>query len=155
MQNIRQNVFETNSSSVHSLVIVSKDEFDALKNCDMLLDYNTLIPVEKAYQETMETLAGYEDNMSEAYKASYKNDLTLETFKEELKKFDCYSLTHGQREDAASETIEDNRQAILAALPEDYNTYESYGGDMYETFYRAHTTKSGDEIVAFGYYGHD
>lgn len=155
MQNIRQNVFETNSSSVHSLVIVSKDEFDALKNCDMLLDYNTLIPVEKAYQETMETLAGYEDNMSEAYKASYKNDLTLETFKEELKKFDCYSLTYGQREDAASETIEDNRQAILAALPEDYNTYESYGGDMYETFYRAHTTKSGDEIVAFGYYGHD
>ena len=155
MKNTRHNVFETNSSSVHSLTIVSKDEFDALQNCDLLLEYRSLIPVEKAYQETMEELAKFEDSMSEAYKASYKNDLTLEAFKEELKKFDCYSLTYGQREDAASETIENNRQAILAALPEDYETYESYGGDMYETFCESYTTKSGDEVVAFGYYGHD
>lgn len=155
MKNIREDVFETNSSSVHSLVIVSKDEFDALKNCELLLDYETLIPVEKAYQETMEELAKFEDSMSEAYKASYKTTLTLEAFKEQLKKFDCYDLTYGQREDAASETIEDNRQAIVAALPDDYNTYESFGGDMYETFWESYTTKSGDEIVAFGYYGHD
>lgn len=155
MKNIRENVFETNSSSVHSLVIVSKDEFDALKNCDLLLDYRTLIPVEKAYQETMEELAKFEDSMSEEYKASYKTTLTLEAFKEQLKKFDCYDLTYGQREDAASETIENNRQAIVAALPEDYNTYDTYGGDMYETFCESYTTKSGDEVVAFGYYGHD
>lgn len=155
MKNIREDVFETNSSSVHALVIVSKDEFNALENCEMLINYRELIPVEKAYQETMEALAGYEDNMSEAYKASYKTALTLEAFKEELKKFDCYSLTYGQREDAASETIDDNRKAILAALPEDYDTYESYGSDMYETFCKSYTTKSGDEIVAFGYYGHD
>ena len=155
MKNIRENVFETNSSSVHSLVIVSKDEFDALKNCDLLLDYRTLIPVEKAYQETMDELAKFEDSMSEEYKASYKTTLTLEAFKEQLKKFDCYDLTYGQREDAASETIENNRQAIVAALPEDYNTYDTYGGDMYETFCESYTTKSGDEVVAFGYYGHD
>lgn len=155
MKNIRENVFETNSSSVHSLVIVTKEQFEALKNCDFLLEYKNLIPVEQAYKKTMERLERLEEKMSESYKTTYKTEFTLDVFKETLKKFDCYNLTYDERHYAYSHTIDTHRNAILAALPEDYDTYESYGGDMYETFCKDYTSKSGDEIVVFGYYGHD
>ena len=47
---IRQGVFETNSSSTHSITICSKEEWESFKIGEMLLDCNNkLIPVtEKA-----------------------------------------------------------------------------------------------------------
>lgn len=89
-QQIRYGVFETNSSSVHSLTIVSKEEFEKFKKGNLIFDR--------------------------------WNDALVE----------------------ASEN-EDR----------DYETYDNLGGNEYETFVQNYTTKNGDEIVAFGYYGHD
>lgn len=52
MRQIRRNVFETNSSSTHSICIVTKDEFDWFTDGNLVYDrYNEeLIPYENAFK---------------------------------------------------------------------------------------------------------
>lgn len=85
---IRFGVFETNSSSVHSLTIVSKEEFEKFKNDELRM--------------------------------SWRRNLIPSTDEE----FD------------------------------EADTFDSYGED-YEWFESNYTTKSGDEVVAFGYSGYN
>ena len=37
----------------------------------------------------------------------------------------------------------------------EYETYSDLGGGEYETFEKTYTTKNGDIVVAFGFYGYD
>lgn len=90
MRQIRLGVFETNSSSVHTLVIVSKEEFEKFYRGELFYD-------------------------------SYKDEFVTTPPEDEY---------------------------------DDVKTYETFFGDM-EEFEERYTTKSGDEIVVFGYYGHD
>ena len=101
----------------------------------------------------MANLENYEDNMSDEYRATYKTELTLEKFKEVVKKLSYDDLSGWKREDAR-EDIHTHFDAVKAALGEEVTTYDTLGGGEYETFERHHTTKSGDKIVAFGYYGY-
>ena len=153
MKTIRHNVFETNSSSTHSLTIVPEEEFEKFKNCDLLLDYCAFVSAEDEYKNVMENLESCENNMSDDYRATYKTELTFEKFKEVLSKL-CYSdLSYYHREDAR-EDIQTHFDAVKAALSEEIETYDTMGGEEYETFERHYTTKSGDKIVAFCYYGY-
>lgn len=152
MKTIRHNVFETNSSSTHSLTIVPEEEFDKFKNCDLLLDCSTFVSAEDEYKNVMDNLESYEDNMSDEYRATYKTELTLEKFKEVLSELSSIDLSYYQREDAFKD-IQTHYDAVKAALGEDIVTYRTMGGEGYETFEQHYTTKSGDKIVAFGYYG--
>lgn len=154
MKTIRNNVFETNSSSTHSLTIVPEDEFEKFKNCDLLLDDSVFVSTEDEYKNVMENLERYEDNMSDDYRATYKTKLTLEKFKKVLSKLCDSDLFYYRRKDAR-EDIQTHYDAVKAALGEDIVTYRTMGGEEYETFERHYTTKSGDKIVAFGYYGYD
>lgn len=153
MKTIRHNVFETNSSSMHSLTIVPEEEFEKFENCDLLLDYNTFISVEDEYKNVMDNLERYEDNMSDEYRETYKTELTLEKFKEVISKLCDNDLSYYHREDAR-EDIQTHYDAIKAALGEVIVTFRTMGGEEYETFAQHYTTKSGDKIVAFGYYGY-
>lgn len=153
MKTIRHNVFETNSSSMHSLTIVPEDEFEKFKNCDLLLDDSVFVSAEDEYKNVMENLERYEDNMSDDYRATYKTKLTLEKFKKVLSKLCDSDLSYYRRKDAR-EDIQTHYDAVKAALGEDIVTYRTMGGEEYETFERHYTTKSGDKIVAFGYYGY-
>ncbi len=93
---IRFGTFETNSSSVHSLVMCSKQEYNLFRNGDLLLD--------RDYDELVPKIAVDADEES------------------------------GSR----------------------YQTYDEFFNDgYYETFEQSYTSESGDEIVGFGYYGHD
>jgi len=90
---IRRGVFETNSSSVHSLTICSKEDYE---------------------------------------------------------KWESGELLYSRWNDCFVEATEENKED-----KENY-TYEKYEDDIeYETFYDTHTTKSGEVVIAFGYYGHD
>lgn len=84
---VRRGVFETNSSSVHSLCICSEDDYDRFKNGELF--YNS-------YEQIL---------------TKNSDDMTYEDFLREL---------------------------------EYYEGYEEY-----------YTTKSGDNIVVFGYHGFD
>lgn len=103
---IRFGVFETNSSSVHSLTIVTAEEFEKFKAGDLIMFDKELMTKAQALEK--------------AKKSQWYEDATIESLEDdgELKTFDDYS-------------------------------------DEYETYEKSYTTKSGDEIVAFGYYGHD
>lgn len=153
MKTIRMNTFETNSSSTHSLTIVSEEEFEKFENCDLLLNYSMFVSTEDEYKNVIEKLKSYEDNMSDEYRATYKTELTLEKFKEVLSKLCEDDLSYYHRENAR-EDIQTHFDAVKAALGEDIDTYRTMGGEEYETFAQHYTTKSGDKIVAFGYYGY-
>lgn len=153
MKTIRNNVFETNSSSTHSLTIVPEEEFEKFKNCDLLLDYCAFVSAEDEYKNVIENLESCENNMSDDYRATYKTELTFEKFKEVLSKL-CYSDLSYYHREGAREDIQTHYDAVKAALGEDIVTYRTMGGEEYETFERHYTTKSGDKIVAFGYYGY-
>lgn len=92
---VRQGVFETNSSSVHSLTVCDKADYDRWVAGEMVLD-------------------NYTDKLIEVSDETKDNE-------------DRY------------ETISTNKDRT---------------GD-YETFKETHTTKSGDQIVIFGYSGYD
>ena len=153
MKTIRYNVFETNSSSTHSLTIVDEDEFEKFKKCEYLLDYHTFVSAEDEYKNVMDNLEKYEDNMSDEYRETYKTELTFEKFKEVLSKLSDNDLSYYHRKNAR-EDIQTHFDAVKAALGEEIETYDTMGGEEYETFERHYTTKSGDKIVAFGYYGY-
>lgn len=52
MRNIRNKIFETNSSSTHSLSIVSSEEFDKLKNGELYFDdWDERIVTQEEYNE--------------------------------------------------------------------------------------------------------
>lgn len=92
---VRRGVFETNSSSVHSLCICSSDDYNKWINGKLFYDL-------------------------------YNNALVVD-----------------------SDKIQGN----------DYMTYDEFFDYLldsgYEEYTENYTSKSGDDIVAFGYYGHD
>ena len=113
LKSVRLNVFETNSSSTHSLTLVSKEDYEAWKNGEYLIDEgDDLVTKEQAIKELKED---YPD-----------------------KDFD--------NEDVVNELLEDYC----------FKTYKEYFNDEYlETFTTRYTSKSGDEVVAFGKYGYE
>jgi hypothetical protein len=55
-------------------------------------------------------------------------------------------------------SITDNIKESMDTNEKEYLTYEQFNDWNYleyETYERTHTTQSGEEVVAFGYYGHD
>lgn len=97
---IRQSVFETNSSSTHVLCLCSEEDFIKFKNGKLLLDSDILIDIDDP--EVLE--------LKEKYPDSWKDD---------------------------------------------FKTWDDYNNIGYETFYRQFISKSGDKLVAFGYFGYD
>lgn len=97
---IRRNVFETNSSSVHSFCMCMESDYEKWVSGEMVFDRwnNELIPITDEIREEIEN--------------SFENYLTYEKFLD----------------------------------------YEDNG---YETFETGMTTPNGEEVVSFGYYGHN
>ena len=121
---IRRGVFETNSSSVHSLTMCSGEEYEKWENGKVLF-------------------WGERDKFA-----------TKEEIIEELKNMRYiwgnkelwYPDVNWDDEDEVSDVFSD----------ESIKTCEEYfENEWYETFEDRYTTPSGDEVVAFGYYGHD
>lgn len=117
---IRRNVFETNSSSVHSMTMCSGDEYKKWKDGELLFDCWNEDFVDANDPKVKEAREKYEKEFKEWENNSIANCWG---------KPDCEYLTCDE-------------------FRENYN-YE------YETFERNYTTKSGETVVAFGYYGHD
>jgi hypothetical protein len=108
MINVRKNIFETNSSSVHSLVIVPESKFKRFVEGELYYnsDDNEFITKEQAIE----------------YVKEYLNE----------EDYDC---------------IED------AFYEANIYSYDNLGDMDYSTYEYRYTTESGDNIVAFGYYG--
>ena len=125
MRQIRKGVFETNSSSTHSITICSGKDYEAWQN-------------------------------GELYWARYSDRLVpKEEFEEKFKKW-----MNERYPDVDDETLETERPTYIEEFceEEEFLTAEQYDdqiGSYYEEFQTSYTTESGEEVVAFGYYGYD
>lgn len=133
---IRRGVFETNSSSTHSLTMCSEEEFEKWKNGEILFDKwgseNFVSP---------KTMTDSQKNDAKEYYESTRDDFQ--------KEWDDLSET-------AKESYYTKYAKENGLIDEDAQTYEQYmrNNDL-ETFVTRYTSKSGDKIVAFGEYGYD
>ena len=122
---VRRGVFETNSSSVHSLTMCSKSEYDEFEKGNMYIErWGSRI---------------------------YSKEELIEKFKEmrdwrtkELK----YSGVDWNNEEEFNRVLEETDFVTG-------DKYLDIVSDEYETFEESYTGKNGECVVAFGYYGHD
>lgn len=124
MEVIRRSVFETNSSSTHSLTMCSEQEYDKWKSGEVMLrdDYSR------------------KDNESQF-----------------ITKEEAIKIKNLADDPDYKEAIEsDDQEAIEEILKEnEIYTFENFFRDDMEDFESTYTTKTGEKIMAFGYYGHD
>ena len=119
---IRRGVFETNSSSVHSLTMCSGEEYKKWGKGEVL------------YWRSNDKFGVREDIIEELKDARYTWG--------ELRQPDV----NWEEEDEVADIFSD----------EEIQTCEEYfDNEWFETFEEHYTTSNGDEVVAFGYYGHD
>lgn len=109
---VKNKVFETNSSATHSITLLSREDYD-----DWTAGKKYLCKY------------GYGDNYKKGHLYTY----------EEIEKL-------AKEKGYAVEDMLEDRDFMS------YETYDYYA-EEYEQYWETFTTKSGDEIVAFGYYG--
>ena len=128
MIQIRQGVFETNSSSTHSITMCMKSEFDMWERGEVYLN-DGLWPscTVEAKNKTFVT----KDEAIEMICNEYHND------KDYLS-----NLDKGKLEDELYE------YGIYS-----WNTFWNRACHWYEAYTNEFTTENGDDVVAFGYYG--
>lgn len=132
---IRRGVFETNSSSTHSLTMCSEEEFEAWKRGEVLFqeygEENFISATKLSEHDKKMAQEDYEENKDDFQKDW--NDLSEDTKQK-------YYTIYAKENDI---------------IDEDAKTYDQYmhDGDL-ETFVQRYTSKNGDKIVAFGEYGY-
>ena len=127
MFKIRYGVFETNSSSIHTLSIAQNEEIDKLKSGELLVNLswrkgNYLISYEEALQELIEELKEYGND----------NDLII--------------VDNGDKEEIYHLMYEYD-------IAESFDRYLE--AEYLEPYEEEFTTKNGDRVLVFGRYGHD
>lgn len=136
---IRRGVFETNSSSTHSLTICTQDEFEAWKNGELL--YNSW---DNEFVKGKSTIELTEEEKAEVEKEYNKN-----------RRNNKFMMTWDMLSD------EDKQELYNEYAEENYDESEEYTYDRYmyggylESYTHRFTTPSGDKMVAFGKYGRD
>lgn len=113
---VRIGVFETNSSSTHSITMCSNTDFEKWENGEVL------------------------------YWACGDKFGTREEIIQELKKNSWYSNKNWDDEDVVTDIFSDERVKTCE---------EFFDDEYYETYSTEYTTKNGDVVVAFGYYGYN
>lgn len=127
MRQIRRGVFETNSSSTHSITLCAKDDYYKWKSGEVYLNQGSgwcsnSINKDKKFVTKCEAIDILTDS-------KYPPEKDLNTLGEaDLHEF-----------------FKEN----------EIYTYENYESDYLEYFEETHITPNGEEIVAFGQFGYD
>lgn len=133
---IRNNVFETNSSSTHSLTICSEEQFEDWKNGKLL--FNDWDDEFVKFNELTDQDKQDAKNEYERKKQIYWKDWEQLTDDEVNKWYEKYAKENKFSSHNDCKTFDDWK----------------YSTDL-EYFVEHHTTPGGEKIVAFGHYGYD
>lgn len=136
MKQMRRGIFETNSSSTHSLTICTEEEFEKWRNGELLFDtWNDCFIEERPLsdQEKTDAMENYNDIKSTYWK-------NWEQLSEE-------EIESWYRRYASQYLNKSN----------DGHTYDEYMHSSYdlEVYSKHYTSLSGDKLVVFGKYGYD
>ena len=135
---VRYGVFESNSSSTHSLTITTKEMFDKWKNGEVLFNPWTeeFVDVESMkHTFTLDDVMDFYDERRDRYWKSWEQ------------------LSSSEKQ----EWVNKYKDELEDEYDEDLYTYEGYNdrfGYDYELFERGFVTPSNDRMVAFGHYGY-
>lgn len=147
MINIRTNVFETNSSSVHSLTLCSEDDFTKWQDGKLLYVY-------ERYMDITEAGKNLDFVKTSGIKMMYVNkDFVTPEEAAILDKnypypelvLDSWGYYNLEFEDENGEIQYRN----FLTYKEFFDTFDNF------EYFEEQQTIEGKEIVAFGYYGHD
>ena len=175
MKSIRENTFETNSSSIHSLTIVSKEEYEDFEDGKELWNPETksLASLDEIYKTVVEDgneLVSPEEKWSTKEEKERIGTLlklvTKEVFDANI--VNLLNKTHGtlnsktwkNREDFDLTDDEKNILELLnfifdSGLYNEEGYYELVGDNYnYETF-KVKKNIKGVDVVAFGHYGYN
>lgn len=140
MQSIRRGVFETNSSSTHSLTMCSESEYDKWKNGELL--YHRWNNEFKTKEQILEDAKKRREECLEKQKNGEKLYYWDEKYAEAKTDEDLLKIELGDEDD------ED--------FDENWYTHDKFWDELeYETFTETYTTEKGEKIIAFGYFGYD
>lgn len=145
---VRQGVFETNSSSTHTLTICSKDDFDKWEKGEVFwLDNDwQKLGTDKEFvtpKELEELAEQYNEEQQKRIDSGDKFAHTVDIDKVLNEQRDCDSYYNSY--------WDTERSAFEAYTMDDWY---ARNGDL-ETYSRSFTSPSGDEMVAFGAFGYD
>lgn len=158
MQTVRKEVFETNSSSTHSITMCTKDEYERWKKGELYyFDNEERFLTKEERDIILKEMVLYENidndwsNNTISYKGITKSYIDSDDRANIIKSFftpeEIASVTDEQIEKMLDECYD------LREIP---CTYDEYWDNLeYETYETSYITKSGEEVVAFGYYGYD
>lgn len=136
MKQIRRNVFETNSSSTHSITMCSQSQFDDWKAGKILFDkWNDKFVTKKLTEED-----------KRAAMEEYKDTYECQPFYKKWEELSEDEVNNWYNEYCT------NKSDLYEDLVTYDEYFESYDLETYTSYY---TTESGDKIVAFGKYGYD
>ena len=128
MIQIRQGVFETNSSSTHSITIAPESDFNRWKNGDVYLN--------------------------DGWWSSSNDPNKDKTF---LTKDEAINLLGSYEYYKRNEDLNDMNDEELNEVFEEWEiyTFENYWDDYLEDYETHYTTEHGDNIIVFGQYGYN
>lgn len=147
MKIIREGVFETNSSSTHSITMCMKSDYEKWK--DGLLKF---IPQEERFLTLEECEVYIREHILESKAVHDWNNDTYLYYGKILKKEEFF--TEEYLATVTDEDISDwSDDACTDEKPLTHEEYrDCYDLEYYEDFF---TTPSGEGVVAFGNYGYD
>lgn len=170
MKSIRENAFESNSSSVHSLTLVSKEEYEDFEIGKTLWDssYEKLLSLDEVYSRIVEDGKrlvedeGWLTPDDKARIAELLKVVTREFFDANIASLLAKTegrLDNERWEDNEEYNLTDDEEKLFELLTwifdgglYDKEGYFDNGG--YEHFEQSKNVK-GVDVVAFGYYGYD
>lgn len=143
MIKVRRGVFETNSSSTHSIVICSRKQFDEWKEgrCCFNIESETFVYPDKGKLEQYrkEAIEQYKNTRDIDPYCIKWDDLTLEAQENYIKTHVKYRL-------------DQDRNSYCSMTYDYYRNYHQEGCEYTEKYF---TTEHGDQVVAFGKGGYD
>lgn len=145
---VRQGVFETNSSSTHTLTICTKEDYEDWKHGDKFwLDNDwSRLQANKSFV-TPEEL----EELTEKY--NEEEQKRIDAGDEYAKVLDMDKVLNERRDyDSWNDSYWDTERSSLEAYTMD--DWYARNGDL-ETYARSFTSPSGDEMVAFGAFGYE
>ena len=145
---VRQGVFETNSSSTHTLTICTKEDYEDWKHGDKFWldnDWGKL--------QTSKSFVTSEELEELTEKYNEEEQKRIDAGDEYAKVLDMDKVLNERRDyDSWNDSYWDTERSSLEAYTMD--DWYARNGDL-ETYARSFTAPSGDEMVAFGAFGYD
>ena len=145
---IRQGLFETNSSSTHTITIVDAEDFENWEKNKVWYNTNEddFLPIDKAIDANIKILE--DDFIGD-------NNKLPESFKEKYRELKNFELAYEETQDDFD--FDFDYDDIRWEWESFYLSREAWrdSNDEYEDYDESYTTKHGDKLVAFGYYGYN